>query len=117
MYLYKICLSFISLDRTKVGEFTVEHSGAHVQLVGVKINVNGKIADDQDTSFIDVTERLLSREKILAFICNRLEVLLTWSFEQVTKEYLKYDQLVGKVVTVTPKVFLNSISVADANFS
>jgi BirA family biotin operon repressor/biotin-[acetyl-CoA-carboxylase] ligase len=75
---------------------------------GVGLNVNqdmeliqDKIEGNLATSLKNIMIKEISREQVLAKICNNLEMLLAEPFEVVQGIYRDFDILVGKYVTVT----------------
>jgi biotin-[acetyl-CoA-carboxylase] ligase BirA-like protein len=92
----------------KLSGFLADNPEDGVQTVGIDINVNERFEEDhphfsEARSLSDALGYSLSREAILAYVCNRLEKLLALSFDAVVDEYHKHDRLVGKSILVMPK--------------
>lgn len=98
-------------------------SNAFVVSAGVGVNVNEDMQANPDTSvretatsLFNATGRYISREALLAAICNHLERLLLQytSVRDILPEYTKYDMLQGQTVVVMPKKREDTASYYDA---
>ena len=83
-----------------------------VASVGVGINVNQDMSPSsiepelaaQATSLRTALGSPIDRETLLAVFCNRLELLLSFEQPAIMAEYRRYDMLLGKQVTIKPKL-------------
>ncbi len=92
----------------KVSGFLADNPVDGVHTVGIGINVNEKFGKEHPRvkdarSLSEAVGHHLTRERILAYVCNKLEALLLKSFAELVEEYRKYDGLAGKTVKVLPK--------------
>ncbi|KAL9646148.1 hypothetical protein ABK040_008025 [Willaertia magna] len=101
----KICGMLV--DTNQIGNSISACSG-----VGINVNQSIKfenIIDSHDSnlknvaiSVSDILQRKVNRELFLASICNKLEVLLSYSFEHIMSMYHEHDILYGKEITIYP---------------
>lgn len=86
------------------GELTY---GGGLAFPGIGINVNGDPSDNPElaetaTSIAKALGRSVSREQLLAAVCNELEALLATPMTSVIKEYRALSCVLGRDVTVAP---------------
>eukprot|EP01112_Ceratiomyxa_fruticulosa_P004978 TRINITY_DN15543_c0_g1_i1.p1 TRINITY_DN15543_c0_g1~~TRINITY_DN15543_c0_g1_i1.p1 ORF type:complete len:313 (+),score=43.25 TRINITY_DN15543_c0_g1_i1:58-939(+) len=76
-------------------------SGNCVLNIGIGINVNEKMAEDeQKTSLLNALGREVDREILLAELCNIFEDLVPKSLGEVIEQYQSFDMLTGKHIIV-----------------
>ena len=79
------------------------------QQLGIGINVNEDFENHESEeirqrarSLRDFLKEHVSREQILAHVCNRLEKLLELPMKEILEEYMKYEKLARREVIVMP---------------
>lgn len=102
---------WISNRKTSGVLVDVDITGAAIAVyAGVGINVNQKMGEHPNaelrkiaTSIADAAGKEISREQLLADVCNELEQLLSQDMKDILALYKKFDMLIGHEVTVMPK--------------
>ena len=95
--------------KRKMSGILVNCDGKHGGVVGFGVNVNQDMAKAEPavaavaTSLAGEVGHEVSREEVLASVCNEIERLMQLTLNQVMAEYKAFDMLVGTVVRVHHK--------------